>query len=143
MIKNRNILFFAIFLTVMSISRSENITLQSAVFNNNEIIPLKHTCQGLKTSPQLSWNTVRGAKSYVLIVEDPDAPGRTFTHWIVYNIPGEVIEVTEHLSYKADELRQTTLNIPENMTPHEIGAFEGINSSGKPEAIRISARGRK
>lgn len=125
------ILFMCLFMSAISLKSTTPITLQSSAFNNNEIIPLKHTCQGIGSSPQLSWNAINGAKSYVLFVDDPDAPGTTYTHWIVYNIPANVTEVTEHLSFKTDEIKQTTLSIPENMFPAEIGAVEGVNSSGK------------
>lgn len=109
------------------------ITLKSSAFNNNEPIPEKYTCSGNGFSPQLSWNTVADAKSYVLLVEDPDAPVGRYTHWIVYNIPAQLITVTEQIATrKSDEVIQGALGIPENMSGHEIGALEGINSSGKP-----------
>jgi len=108
------------------------ITLKSSAFNNNEPIPVKYTCSGSGFSPQLSWDTIQDAKSYVLLVEDPDAPVGRYTHWIVYNIPGQVVTVTEQIARKTEEIIQTTLGISENMSGHEIGALEGINSSGKP-----------
>ncbi len=51
-------------------------------------LPDSYTCKGAGESPEISFGTKpSGTKSLVLILEDPDAPAGTFTHWIVYNIP--------------------------------------------------------
>ncbi|MFO8130237.1 MAG: YbhB/YbcL family Raf kinase inhibitor-like protein [Bacteroidales bacterium] len=51
-------------------------------------IPETYTCDGKDLSPELRWEGgPENAKSYALIMDDPDAPGGIFTHWIVYNIP--------------------------------------------------------
>ena len=51
-------------------------------------LPDVYTCKGASESPELSWENVpKGTKSLVLIVDDPDAPKGTFTHWLLYNIP--------------------------------------------------------
>lgn len=51
-------------------------------------LPDRFTCKGASESPGLSWQGApEGTKSLVLIFDDPDAPGGTFTHWILYNIP--------------------------------------------------------
>jgi len=53
-------------------------------------IPARYTCDGENIPPTLAWGEPpAGTKSYVLIVEDPDAPLGTWTHWIVYNLPAE------------------------------------------------------
>lgn len=52
------------------------------------VLPDAYTCKGAGESPELSWENVpKGTKSLVLIVDDPDAPKGTFTHWLLYNIP--------------------------------------------------------
>lgn len=67
--------------------------LVSSAFGHNEAIPRKYTCDGKDISPSLSWSGVpAGAKSLVLIVDDPDAPDpakpeMTWVHWVLYNIP--------------------------------------------------------
>ncbi|MEB2793015.1 MAG: YbhB/YbcL family Raf kinase inhibitor-like protein [Caldisphaeraceae archaeon] len=61
--------------------------LKSSSFENGGIIPKKYTCEGEDINPQLSWEGVEGAKSYALIMYDPDAPVGTFIHWVLYNIP--------------------------------------------------------
>jgi len=51
-------------------------------------LPEVYSCKGASESPAVSWDGIpTGTKSLVLILEDPDAPSGTFTHWIVYNIP--------------------------------------------------------
>ena len=53
-------------------------------------LPDAFTCIGIMRSPEVSWDGIPpGAKSLVLIMDDPDAPAGTYTHWIVYNIPPE------------------------------------------------------
>lgn len=60
----------------------------TTVFNNNERIPAKYTCDGEDLAPELTISDVpQDAKSLVLIVDDPDAPMGTWVHWLVYNIP--------------------------------------------------------
>lgn len=64
--------------------------LRSAAFGNGDRIPEKYARDGQNLSPPLTWSdTPAGAKSLVLVVEDPDAPSRTFRHWAVYDVaPG-------------------------------------------------------
>ena len=69
------------------------LTLTSSAFSHNGEIPTRYTCEGDDISPALSWTDVpAGAKSLVLIVDDPDAPDpaaprMTWVHWVLYNIP--------------------------------------------------------
>lgn len=63
-------------------------TISSPDISEGKTIPREFTCDGLNISPELVWQGApAGAKSLVLIVEDPDAPGGAFTHWVVYDIP--------------------------------------------------------
>ncbi len=60
----------------------------SPAFADGADIPLRHTCDGDNLSPRLTWTDVpNGTRSLALIVDDPDAPGGTFTHWILYDMP--------------------------------------------------------
>jgi hypothetical protein len=64
--------------------------LTSSAFQPGERIPRGHTCEGADASPPLSWSGIPGeARSLALIVDDPDAPGRTFTHWLAWAIDPE------------------------------------------------------
>lgn len=61
---------------------------ESPAFSNGEKIPQKYTCEGKDISPELRWEGAPpGVKSFVLIVDDPDAPRGTFTHWVLFDIP--------------------------------------------------------
>lgn len=52
--------------------------------------PVEHTCDGQDTPPPLEWAGVpEGGAELVLLLQDPDAPGGTFTHWVVFGIPPE------------------------------------------------------
>jgi Raf kinase inhibitor-like YbhB/YbcL family protein len=62
--------------------------LTSPEFQNNNLIPLKFSCDGQDINPALIIeNTPAGTKSLALIVDDPDAPMGTWVHWVVYDIP--------------------------------------------------------
>jgi Raf kinase inhibitor-like YbhB/YbcL family protein len=62
--------------------------IKSSEFKHGEAIPPVFTCQGDDKSPPLKISDVPAeAKSLVLIVDDPDAPGGTWVHWLVWNIP--------------------------------------------------------
>jgi Raf kinase inhibitor-like YbhB/YbcL family protein len=61
--------------------------LTSPAFKHGEPIPRKFTCEGGDISPELTvQNLPQGTKSLALLMDDPDAPGETFTHWLVWNI---------------------------------------------------------
>ncbi|MHC3129091.1 MAG: YbhB/YbcL family Raf kinase inhibitor-like protein [Candidatus Bathyarchaeota archaeon] len=61
--------------------------LKSEDFVDNSSIPSEFTCDGRNVSPQLSWEDVaEETKSFALSVTDPDAPGGTWIHWLVYDI---------------------------------------------------------
>ncbi len=61
--------------------------LTSAAFSPGGRIPARYTCEGEDVSPPLAWSDPPpGTQSLALIVDDPDAPGRTFTHWLAWGI---------------------------------------------------------
>jgi Raf kinase inhibitor-like YbhB/YbcL family protein len=66
------------------------MVVSSPAFGANGSIPTDFTPMGSNIAPPLAWTNVpEGTKSIVIICEDPDAPGRIFTHWIVVGIPPE------------------------------------------------------
>lgn len=68
--------------------------ISSPAFADGADIPLRHTCDGDNLSPRLTWTDVpEGTRSLALIVDDPDAPGGTFTHWVLYDIPADAREL--------------------------------------------------
>jgi Raf kinase inhibitor-like YbhB/YbcL family protein len=70
--------------------------LRSPAFSPGEEIPGKHTCDGPDLSPPLHWSDPpANAKVFALIVDDPDAPGGTWVHWVLFGVPGTVRELLE------------------------------------------------
>ena len=99
--------FLVLFLTVSNQIYSQKkgyhktmeIKLTSNAFKEGDIIPSKYTCEGVNISPQLRWNDTAGnVKSFAVILEDPDAPGGDFIHWVIYNIPGNIRELHEDIT---------------------------------------------
>ena len=64
--------------------------LQSNAFDHGGPIPRRHSCEGEDLSPPLSWSGApEGTRSLALVVDDPDAPAGTFTHWLGWGLdPG-------------------------------------------------------
>lgn len=73
--------------------------LHSDAFENENPIPQKYTCDGQNMSPPLRWGPIPAeTRSFVLIVDDPDAPDGTFTHWVLFDIPASIEELSEGAS---------------------------------------------
>ena len=73
-----------------------SITLTSTAFQDGQPIPIKYTCQGLDVSPALQWSVAPPtAKGLVLICDDPDAPGGTWVHWVLYNLSARATGLPE------------------------------------------------
>jgi Raf kinase inhibitor-like YbhB/YbcL family protein len=88
-----------------------SMKLESSAFINNEIIPLKYTCDGENINPPLTIsNAPKDAKTFILIMDDPDAPMGTWVHWTMWNIPYDTKEITERFAQQ--------------------GAVEGLTSFG-------------
>ncbi len=63
-------------------------TLAGGAFVDGGLIPALYTCDGEDISPPLSWEGAPpGTVSFALICEDPDAPGGTWVHWVLWNLP--------------------------------------------------------
>jgi Raf kinase inhibitor-like YbhB/YbcL family protein len=70
--------------------------ISSPAFGENQTIPAKYTCDGAETSPPLHIAGVPApARSLVLVVDDPDAPGGTFDHWLLFDIPPQTTDLAE------------------------------------------------
>jgi Raf kinase inhibitor-like YbhB/YbcL family protein len=78
---------------------TSGLQLTSAAFQHGGEIPRKYTCDGSDVSPQLRWaNAASGTKAFGLIVDDPDAPGGTWVHWVIYDLPGDTKELAEGIA---------------------------------------------
>lgn len=61
------------------------------------MIPRPYTCDGPNVSPSLKWENVPAtAKTLALIADDPDAPNKTWVHWVLYNLPADVKGLVEN-----------------------------------------------
>jgi hypothetical protein len=68
----------------------------SVAFKDGEDIPQKYTCEGEDVSPPLKWSaTPEETKTLTIICDDPDAPMGTWVHWVVFNIPGDIVGLPE------------------------------------------------
>jgi len=68
--------------------RGKTLSITSPAFQEGSRIPDRYTSQGEDVSPPLAWNEPpAGTQSLALIMDDPDAPGGVFTHWVIFNIP--------------------------------------------------------
>lgn len=91
--------------------------LKAAALKPGADIPEQFTCDGSNISPALSWTTPpEGTQSFALIMEDPDAPGRTWVHWVLYGLPATDRELPEGVA-------------PKGTLPS--GARQGRNDFGK------------
>ncbi len=96
-----------------------SLTLSSPAFEPDAPIPAKHTADGQDLSPELHWtgDLPEQTQALALVMDDPDAPGGTFTHWLAYDLP------------------KTATGLPEGVDPDamlpEDGGKQGTNGFGK------------
>ena len=75
----------------------QTMKLTSPAFSHNGAIPSQYTCDGADMSPALEWSDApQTTNSFALIVDDPDAPAKTWTHWILFNIPNTTQSLAEN-----------------------------------------------
>lgn len=73
---------------------TSGFSVMSGAFEEGGGIPRAYTCDGDDRSPPLSWSGApEGTAAFALIVDDSDARG--FVHWVVANIPGSAVEMSE------------------------------------------------
>ncbi len=72
------------------------MSLTSPAFAEGAAIPLRFTCDGEDRSPPLTWSDPpEGTRALALVMDDPDAPGGVFTHWLVYDLPADARSLAE------------------------------------------------
>lgn len=93
------------------------ISLSSSAFKEGDRIPVKYTCVGQDVSPPLEWGQPPPeTQTFALIVDDPDAPGGVFTHWVIFNISSDSRKLPEAIPAQAQ--------LPD-------GALQGKNDFGR------------
>lgn len=115
-------LFIAAFLC-LNFSNGDfmNFTITSSSFTNNQEIPSKFTCDAENISPDLNWqNYPSKTKSFILIIDDPDAPHGTWDHFVAFNIPTSI-----------DKLKASELNTLNNQAKIAKNSW-GQNNYGGP-----------
>ena len=122
------LLILAVAFTVNCIEKEESqdktegekvvdITVTSEAFAEGGMIPVQYTCDGADVSPPLNWSGIPdGARSLALICDDPDAPSKTWVHWVLYNLPPDLTGLPD--------------SIPSNEVL-DIGAKHGITDFGR------------
>jgi hypothetical protein len=112
------------------------LILSSQAFYDGGEIPIKYTCQGQNISPPLAWGqSPSGTRSFVLIIEDLDAPIGAFTHWVLFNIPSDTIELPEAITAQA-QLNSGALQGKNDFG--EIGYGVPCPPSGRPHRYQFS-----
>ncbi|WP_137283816.1 YbhB/YbcL family Raf kinase inhibitor-like protein [Halorussus salinisoli] len=72
------------------------LSMRTSAFTHGESIPEKYTCEGDDVSPELTVADVPDdAAALAVVVDDPDAPAGTFTHWLLWNLPADTVEIPE------------------------------------------------
>nr|WP_258010192.1 YbhB/YbcL family Raf kinase inhibitor-like protein [Stenotrophomonas maltophilia] len=100
------------------IGKAATFEFRSPSFSSGQALPPRFSAYHDDASPALSWSPVPGAKSYALIMEDPDAANvKPFVHWVAYNIPATTQSLPEGLPVDPRLLK------PEGM-------LQGVNSRG-------------
>jgi len=80
----------------------EDLVIKSA-FEDGGFIPEEYTADGRDISPPLIFENVPAeAETLAVIVDDPDAPGGAFTHWLIWNIPADINEISKNIERKGE-----------------------------------------
>jgi Raf kinase inhibitor-like YbhB/YbcL family protein len=75
--------------------------LKAHSFTSGSEIPRQFTCAGSNISPALTWSAPpEGTESFALVMDDPDAPGRTWVHWVLYDLPASERALPEGIAPK-------------------------------------------
>jgi Raf kinase inhibitor-like YbhB/YbcL family protein len=91
-----------------------SLTVTSTAFTANGPIPVDFTCDGADRSPPLTWSAApSGTQSIAIVVDDPDAPGGDFVHWVAFNLPA------------------SNISLPEGADAASVGGVSGANGFGR------------
>lgn len=145
-----------------------SMKIASEAFHHNGKIPSKYTCEGVDVSPGLIFTGIPAkAKSLAIIVEDPDAPGGTFVHWVAWGLSPntQVLAENDHVPHQGTNdfgvkryrgpcpppgkvhryffkvyALDTTLGIPDGSTKEQLEAAMQGHILGQAELIGLYSR---
>ncbi len=107
------------------------LDLNTSAFSDGQRFNRVYTCEGRDISPPLSWSFSKGTRfisesnnSFVLIFDDPDAPNKTWVHWVIYNIPGNYKNLAEDFGKKGAAI------IEDKKNGKKYIINQGVNSWG-------------
>ncbi|MFI5455526.1 MAG: YbhB/YbcL family Raf kinase inhibitor-like protein [Isosphaerales bacterium] len=107
------------------------IQLRSPAFAEGGMIPKTFTCDGSDRSPPLEWSGVpASARALALICDDPDAPGGTWSHWVVFNLPSQLKALREGVP-KEETIPEASTTVSESVVEELSKARQGKNDFGK------------
>lgn len=94
--KKYAVILFILLACLSLVGFAASLSLDSPAFSTNSPIPPQYTCKGADISPPLFWqSSPANTRSFVLIVDDPDAPSGDWVHWLVFNIPADTWLLSE------------------------------------------------
>jgi Raf kinase inhibitor-like YbhB/YbcL family protein len=107
------------------------IQVRSSAFTEGGMIPQTFSCDSADTSPPLEWSGAPpSAHSLVLIVDDPDAPMGTWSHWVVFNLPPEANALKQGVPAQ-ETIPPGFVEGPDTSAEHTLAAIQGQNDFGK------------
>ena len=119
---------FFLLIALLTGGTAMTMELSSTAFGPGAAIPRRYTCEGNDVSPPLQWRGVpTGARSLVLIVDDPDAPDprapkMTWVHWVLANLPVDAGGLPEGVMYAILLMNAVTPMIDRYTQPKIYGA---------------------
>lgn len=128
------------------------MSITSPAFVMEEEIPSKYTCDGENISPTLMWSEYpEGTQSMVIMVDDPDAPGGDFVHWLVWNINPKDEKIGEDSAPKGAVIGMNSLNENKYNGPcppsgthgyhfelYALGTILDLNASSRREDVKAA-----
>ena len=117
----------------------------SPAFHNGGTIPAAYTCAGAGRRPALTWSgDWNGTTAVALVVDDPDAPGGDFYHWVVVDMPAGSTGVTDQIPASARQIKPWTPPCPPSGTHHYrftvYGLDQAIGGAGLTAALATIAK---
>jgi Raf kinase inhibitor-like YbhB/YbcL family protein len=116
-------------------SATAALTVTSTAFTEGGTIPVGFTCFGARQRPPLAWSgDLHGASTIAIVVDDPDAPGGDFYHWVVVDLPASTTGTTGDLPADARQIKNSageegwTPPCPPSGTHHYRFTVYGLNA---------------